>query len=207
MPERHAIQITAGQDSVFASVLGGNAQDDPEAIHGLALFYSRPDLERRVLPLGEIPPCVTYPALRRCGACMKGKTRESNPLKKCTRCQVVYYCDADCQRRHWKVHKLDCLAVKDQQREDGDGVVWARREVSMLLGNITTMTFDDLDAVDAHQLMLSGTHDTVCLYIFTYSNMDIFMYSSCIQTFMYSNIHVRIHIHLSISRPTSFQAL
>lgn len=176
--ERHAIQITAGPDSVFASVLGTGAreEDTPEAIRGLALFYSRPDLERRVLPVGEIPPSVTTPDLRRCGACMQ--CNKSSRLLTCTRCQVMYYCDADCQRRHWKSHKRDCLAVKDQQRKDGDGVVWAHREVSMLLGNITTMTFDDLDAVDAHKLMLSGTHDTVCLYRCTYdSHIHVLTYS------------------------------
>lgn len=29
-------------------------------------------------------------------------------LKKCSGCKKVYYCDATCQRSHWKTHKSNC---------------------------------------------------------------------------------------------------
>lgn len=29
-------------------------------------------------------------------------------LKKCGRCQVPYYCSAECQKRHWNTHKPEC---------------------------------------------------------------------------------------------------
>ena len=29
-------------------------------------------------------------------------------MKKCLGCKLVYYCDTDCQRAHWNVHKLTC---------------------------------------------------------------------------------------------------
>jgi hypothetical protein len=29
-------------------------------------------------------------------------------LKKCSGCKKVYYCDATCQRSHWKTHKPNC---------------------------------------------------------------------------------------------------
>lgn len=31
------------------------------------------------------------------------------PLSRCTRCKLVYYCDAECQKKHWvKEHKFVC---------------------------------------------------------------------------------------------------
>lgn len=29
-------------------------------------------------------------------------------IKKCSGCKKVYYCDATCQRSHWKTHKTNC---------------------------------------------------------------------------------------------------
>jgi tetratricopeptide (TPR) repeat protein len=37
---------------------------------------------------------------------------KSNPQKRCSRCQFVYYCSAECQKRHWSEHKPDCKAAK-----------------------------------------------------------------------------------------------
>lgn len=32
-------------------------------------------------------------------------------LKKCNRCKVVHFCNADCQRRVFRAHKADCLIL------------------------------------------------------------------------------------------------
>mmetsp|Transcript_18241 Transcript_18241/g.29669 ORF Transcript_18241/g.29669 Transcript_18241/m.29669 type:complete len:147 (+) Transcript_18241:803-1243(+) len=29
-------------------------------------------------------------------------------LKKCARCNLIPYCSKECQRKHWKLHKLQC---------------------------------------------------------------------------------------------------
>ena len=47
--------------------------------------------------------------MRQCGQCNKiGKTRE---LLKCGHCKIVYYCNEDCQRKHWRAHKQICQTL------------------------------------------------------------------------------------------------
>lgn len=46
----------------------------------------------------------------RCKVCSKeGSGKE---LKKCSGCHCVRYCDAKCQKEHWKAHKEDCDSCK-----------------------------------------------------------------------------------------------
>ena len=58
--------------------------------------------------------------LFRCYLCQK--EGRSPPLRKCTQCEVAYYCSKTCQRSHWKIHKSVCIATVAAKAED------ARRE-------------------------------------------------------------------------------
>ena len=33
------------------------------------------------------------------------------PQKRCGNCKVPYYCDRECQKKHWKTHRASCLAT------------------------------------------------------------------------------------------------
>ena len=37
--------------------------------------------------------------------------KRGHKLPKCTQCSQAYYCNADCQRKHWKKHKTVCRAA------------------------------------------------------------------------------------------------
>ena len=43
-----------------------------------------------------------------CSACEK----KSNTLMKCRACKCVWYCDKDCQNKHWREHKKECKPIK-----------------------------------------------------------------------------------------------
>ena len=39
------------------------------------------------------------------------KCEDSSANQRCTRCKAALYCNADCQKAHWKTHKPDCNRV------------------------------------------------------------------------------------------------
>ena len=49
------------------------------------------------------------PQLKTCASC-GAVEEEEEALKVCTRCRITYYCNATCQRQHWKNgHKQNCV--------------------------------------------------------------------------------------------------
>lgn len=53
----------------------------------------------------NIPVCQT------CG--------EEKPAKKCSKCKVVQYCDRECQRLHWFIHKKACARLSQGEMQTG----------------------------------------------------------------------------------------
>ena len=51
-----------------------------------------------------------------------GKEGRSPPLRRCSQCEIAYYCTKTCQRGHWKQHKAACIAAVAAKADD------ARRE-------------------------------------------------------------------------------
>lgn len=49
-------------------------------------------------------------AARCCGKCGRPEEKE-NSLFHCSRCRSVFYCNAGCQKSHWKDHKKMCMEV------------------------------------------------------------------------------------------------
>lgn len=44
---------------------------------------------------------------------------EEKPSKKCSKCKVVQYCDRECQRLHWFVHKKACARLSQGDMQTG----------------------------------------------------------------------------------------
>ena len=47
-----------------------------------------------------------------CGFC------GAEAIVKCARCKAIYYCDRNCQKRHWKEHKKVCKNVDGVSKKD-----------------------------------------------------------------------------------------
>ncbi|ETI42613.1 hypothetical protein, variant 2 [Phytophthora nicotianae P1569] len=174
LAERQAIQVDAvgdeelrldarhhvGRGTVFSSVIstrtgGGPNGEGGDHIRGMALFYTRADLERRVLPPGEQLALMENPELRRCAKCDK-RAAPGKELKRCTRCKCTFYCDAQCQRGHWKDHKVSCTPPGSTTSGPGEHkIVWGAKEMSILYGPQTSVPFDDLDVITKHSLHIA----------------------------------------------------
>ena len=50
-----------------------------------------------------------------CSACEE----KSDALMKCRACKCVWYCDKDCQNKHWKEHKKECKRIKKELDKRG----------------------------------------------------------------------------------------
>ena len=50
-----------------------------------------------------------------CSSCFKtAQTHHPKKLTRCARCMAVWYCDKECQRKHWLAgHKVDCVKHND----------------------------------------------------------------------------------------------
>lgn len=44
----------------------------------------------------------------KCGFCGKYK----KDIKKCSRCKLILYCNQECQKNHWKEHKIVCKRLE-----------------------------------------------------------------------------------------------
>ena len=74
------------------------------------------------LPAGDalsqflcVPEVKATPAPKSCAEC--GLVSDED-CSKCTACKTVAYCSADCQRKHWPIHKPDCLRAQGKEVPD-----------------------------------------------------------------------------------------
>lgn len=76
----------------------------------------------------------------KCGHCLK-----SNPTRRCSRCQNMFYCGADCQKEHWQDHKVYCLVTSDKILSylSEDWVIKSLPVVSYFRNSIRAMVVDD----------------------------------------------------------------
>jgi hypothetical protein len=61
--------------------------------------------------------------INQCASCEENEVldnKNKSNLKKCSRCESVRYCSPECQRAHWKIHKLDCGKPKIADKTDAD---------------------------------------------------------------------------------------
>lgn len=71
-----------------------------------------------------------------CNAC-QGLLNDDSEYFRCTRCHCAFYCNKDCQVKHWSIHKLTCN--KDEPTQIPESLASSVGEF------VNTVTIDDLN--------------------------------------------------------------
>ncbi|MCL7044521.1 hypothetical protein MKW94_030066 [Papaver nudicaule] len=80
---------------------------------GRCLISTRNFLPGEVIITQEPYVCVPNNSSEpKCDGCFK-----SGNLKKCSACQVPWYCGSTCQKSEWKLHRLECQAIAGLSKE------------------------------------------------------------------------------------------
>ncbi len=92
--------------AIFQTQLGRTHPNSAEILQSLADLASESGKSRKAAALTERAAVVAVVATHQpCGWCGK---MDVHAAKKCGRCQVVWYCNEECQRQAWPEHKKHC---------------------------------------------------------------------------------------------------
>lgn len=74
------------------------------------ILYCSENCQKKDWKKGHKNDCLTYASLpieenEKCSNC----DSSSHDLKKCAGCHLVSYCNKECQKQHWKIHKKECI--------------------------------------------------------------------------------------------------
>ena len=105
-PRSHAHALKAALPAIHAPVL---PLFDDDALQ------SAEDAMGSTATLAPLPaPCEEWPV---CALCLSG----GRELSRCSNCRQSYYCDRECQVKHWDVHSIVCKPGPPQPPELVDG--------------------------------------------------------------------------------------
>lgn len=121
-------------------------------------------------------PAVPDVALCDCPNC-EGK----NANLKCSRCKVVYYCNATCQRTHWKTHKAECMQfvqhIKDFEKSDREMDQFVNRSVASV-GSECCVCYEPIEEI-SEVMQLQCKHVFCLSCMFTLSGHHDFQNIQC----------------------------
>jgi len=70
---------------------------------------------------------------QQCSLCAASECKDGSALLKCNGCGIALYCSKECQRSHWKAHKVDCKRQQALSKlnietlNEGDGKTFPKK--------------------------------------------------------------------------------
>ncbi|KAK6971887.1 histone-lysine N-methyltransferase ASHR1 [Favolaschia claudopus] len=130
--ESSAVPSEGAKESLYKSI-PDHLQIRTSAVSGRGLWITKPCLPGQVL--FAVKPHVAALSNERlalhCSQCFGGGGNAG--LKRCTQCQLIYYCDSTCQNLDWTFHKNECIAL---QRVTASGETAIPSDAIRCLGRI-----------------------------------------------------------------------
>nr|GMD74578.1 histone-lysine N-methyltransferase ASHR1 [Ipomoea batatas] len=115
----------------------------------------------------------------------------STNVKKCSACQVVYYCGATCQKSDWKLHRFECQSLLKVERDRIKSLaptirlmvkLYLRRKLQNHLSieliklycfDLNVFTFEDISDIDEKQLVLYAQMANLVNLILQWTDINI----------------------------------
>lgn len=99
--------------------------------------------------------------LYHCACCDEAEEKQGRKFKACAVCKVVRYCSKECQKRHWKMHKVGCRVPSFRFSREciasiGGIVHGAKDKTSLCLAASLTPDPDNLTPEFMESLRFSG---------------------------------------------------
>jgi len=89
-----------------------------------------------------------------CDAC-----ETPNPPLRCSRCRIVYYCNRDCQKAHYKEHKVDCRSIETMKAQMEDVGMPTDKDVEPINDTCGICLEENM----VNRTVLSECHHAFCL--------------------------------------------
>ncbi|KAI0795428.1 SET domain-containing protein [Abortiporus biennis] len=82
-------------------------------------------------------------------------------LKRCTRCKVIWYCNANCQNNDWALHKFECSALQKWAKEAPSRGLAIPSDAVRCIGRMLWMAQKEgLDSIFTRELSMMQSHKT-----------------------------------------------
>jgi TPR repeat protein/tetratricopeptide (TPR) repeat protein len=76
-----------------------------------------------------------------CSSCLQLET-DDYPLTRCGRCWSVYYCNSECQKRHWEEHNKLCRKAEKCSSKERENVYLAKERLAKLMSAVHSIRED-----------------------------------------------------------------
>lgn len=107
-----------------------------------------------------------------CDYCQK-----DGALARCSKCKCAYYCNVDCQKKHWKLHKTDCQHLQNECKERNE----MNNELTHYLANYDRLTSQEcgicVEIVESHEKLILPCEHVFCfpcLQKLYYKSLDFY---------------------------------
>ena len=115
-----------------------------------------------------------------CSSCSVRQPKSGSTLKLCQRCQIVHYCNKECQTKDWLIHKKFCNEIKEVlQSHEQPYKIWEYAEVN--------------DSCAAYEKIVSKFKDFQDYTIFGYCNLGEYDKAKTVFEERWTHYHWYLH--------------
>ncbi|KAI9327107.1 hypothetical protein BDR26DRAFT_876091 [Obelidium mucronatum] len=100
-------------------------------------------------PYAIVPDCDQYKTT--CAHCVSApKSSAPLPVQCLGGCERTFYCDENCRKKDWRLHRLQCASIRDFLSMGGRTMLGLTEEYARLLIRVLATRFDEIEHENEH---------------------------------------------------------